>query len=97
MLSYRHTPAKYGRILACKAATMQNILPQHIQHNGKYFEFTGIDAIAVSLLELSCGRTKVVDEVMGLSGWDSSVVEAEKEGRKHETQLLSMKSKFDVC
>lgn len=78
MLSYRHIPAKYGRILACKAATLQSILLQYIQHNGKYFEFTGIDSIAVSLLELSCGRTKVIDEVMGLAGWDSSVLEGER-------------------
>lgn len=53
--------------------------------------------MAVSLLELSCGRIKVVDEVMGLSGWDSSVEEVQREDRKHEKQLLAMKRKFDVC
>ena len=66
MAIYRNSAAKYGRVLVSKSATLLNIPLSHIKHNGRYFEYSGLDSIAVSLLELSCGRVKVIAEPIAM-------------------------------
>lgn len=97
MAIYRSAAAKYGRVVVSKSATLQNIPLSHIQHNGKYFEYSGLYSIAASLLELSCGRVKAIAEPLALAVQDSAIAEAERQERSHELALIAMKSKFDVC
>jgi hypothetical protein len=74
MLSYRSVARKYGKVISFKANSLGNIPEEFIKFNNKHFEYSGIDSLMLSLLELSCGKIKVINKPLALSLIDSRIL-----------------------
>jgi hypothetical protein len=61
MLSYRSIARKYGRVVSFKADTLGNLPEELIKFNNKHFEYSGIDSLMLSLLEMSCGKIQAIN------------------------------------
>lgn len=75
---YRSIPRKYGSMFVVRSGLLTNLPEDYINYNGKYFEFSGIDSLALSLLELSCGKIQTIPLPLVLSIRDSSIDQKEK-------------------
>ena len=97
MLLYRKLASKFGRLFSFKAEVMKRVTEDYVKFNGKHFQYTGINSLAVSLLEVSCGQVQKIDLPLSFAIKDSQIEKEEEKQRIHEQHLISDKLKLDKC
>lgn len=70
---YRTIPKDYGKIFISKLQLLTKISSEYVIFNKRPLEHSGIDSIAYSLFEISCGKAKQIKEPVIFTISDSSI------------------------
>lgn len=95
---YRDTERKYGDLFTFSAnlgaSVEQGLLTNAFQ---EFFGLTGNEALAVPLLELSCGKIAQLSEPLLFVQTDSQILKKDAGAREEERKAIAREKKVDQC